>query len=200
MNIQLFKSKYLQQRLPQFLLFVAQNYQRCKLPLIAASLTCTTLLALVPFLTSTVIVINAFPMFADMATRFNQFLTHIIVPAAGADSVSDYLYDFRDKASGLTAVGISFMIITSLMLIQTIEHAFNQIWQARDQRPLWIRILIYWALLTLGPVVLGMSLSFINLLSKIKMNQIVILEAICEYLLTITGPASYNSYYRCDKL
>ena len=105
-------------------------------------------------------------MFADMATRFNQFLTHIIVPAAGADSVSDYLYDFRDKASGLTAVGISFMIITSLMLIQTIEHAFNQIWQARDQRPLWIRILIYWALLTLGPVVLGMSLSFINLLSN----------------------------------
>ncbi|WP_367481817.1 YihY family inner membrane protein [Snodgrassella alvi] len=166
MNIQLFKSKYLQQRLPQFLLFVAHNYQRCKLPLIAASLTFTTLLALVPFFTITVIVINAFPMFADMATRFNQFLTHIIVPAAGADSVSDYLYDFRDKASGLTAVGISFMIITSLMLIQTIEHAFNQIWQARDQRPLWIRILIYWALLTLGPVVLGMSLSFINLLSN----------------------------------
>lgn len=166
MNIQLFKSKYLQQRLPQFLLFVAHNYQRCKLPLIAASLTFTTLLALVPFFTITVIVINAFPMFADMATRFNQFLTHIIVPAAGADSVGDYLYDFRDKASGLTAVGISFMIITSLMLIQTIEHAFNQIWQARDQRPLWIRILIYWALLTLGPVVLGMSLSFINLLSN----------------------------------
>ncbi|PIT56523.1 YihY family inner membrane protein [Snodgrassella alvi] len=166
MDIHSFKSKYLQQRLPQFLLFVGQNYQRCNLPLIAASLTFTTLLALVPFFTITVIVVNAFPMFADMATRFNQFLTHIIVPAAGADSVSDYLYAFRDKASGLTAVGISFMIITSLMLIQTIEHAFNQIWQARDQRPLWIRILIYWALLTLGPVVLGMSLSAIGLLSN----------------------------------
>ncbi|MCO6515915.1 MAG: YihY family inner membrane protein [Snodgrassella sp.] len=160
------KSKYLMQRLPQFLLFVGHNYQRCNLPLIAASLTFTTLLALVPFFTITVIVVNAFPMFADMATRFNQFLTHIIVPAAGADSVSDYLYAFRDKASGLTAVGISFMIITSLMLIQTIEQAFNQIWQARDQRPLWIRILIYWALLTLGPVALGMSLSVIGLLSN----------------------------------
>lgn len=166
MNIHLFKSKYLQQRLPQFLLFVAHNYQRCNLPLIAASLTFTTLLALVPFFTITVIVVNAFPMFADMATRFNQFLTHIIVPAAGADSVSDYLYAFRDKASGLTAVGISFMIITSLMLIQTIEHAFNQIWQARDQRPIWIRILIYWALLTLGPLVLGMSLSALGFLSN----------------------------------
>lgn len=160
------KSKYLMQRLPQFLLFVGHNYQRCNLPLIAASLTFTTLLALVPFFTITVIVVNAFPMFADMATRFNQFLTHIIVPAAGADSVSDYLYAFRDKASGLTAVGISFMIITSLMLIQTIEQAFNQIWQARDQRPLWIRILIYWALLTLGPVALGTSLSVIGLLSN----------------------------------
>jgi membrane protein len=166
MNIHSIKSKYLQQRLPQFLLFVGHNYQRCNLPLIAASLTFTTLLALVPVFTITVIVVNAFPMFDDMATRFNQFLTHIIVPAAGADSVSDYLYAFRDKASGLTAVGISFMIITSLMLIQTIEHAFNQIWQARDQRPLWIRILIYWALLTLGPVVVGMSLSAIGLLSN----------------------------------
>lgn len=61
MNIQLFKSKYLQQRLPQFLLFVAHNYQRCKLPLIAASLTFTTLLALVPFLLLLLLSLMRFP-------------------------------------------------------------------------------------------------------------------------------------------
>ena len=149
------------------MLFVGKNFSRCRLTLIATSLTFTTLLALVPFFTITIIIVNAFPMFADMATHFNQFLTHIIIPAAGADAVSGYLEDFRAKASSLTAVGIVSMFITSLMLIQTIEQAFNQIWQARDKRPLWIRMLIYWALLTLGPVILGMSLSFLGILANL---------------------------------
>lgn len=160
-------NRYIQKRVPQFLLFVSKNFRRCHLSLIATSLTFTTLLALVPFFTVTVIMVNAFPMFAGMATQFNQFLTNIILPAAGADSVGNYLDAFRAKASGLTAVGIVSMFITSLMLIQTIEQAFNQIWKARDKRPLWIRMLIYWAFLTLGPVVMGMSLSFLSILTHL---------------------------------
>lgn len=149
----------------QFLLFMWQRFACFNIPLVAASLTFTTLLALVPLFTITVIVINAFPMYADTAARFNDFITTVLVPAAGADSISQYLLEFRQKASGLTALGITFMIITSLMLIQTIEQSFNQIWQVHQSRPLWIRVLIYWTLLTLGPVVLGVGLSTFNQVS-----------------------------------
>lgn len=168
MEISPIRNKHLSQRLPQFLLFIGHNFRRCNLFLIANNLTFTTLLALVPFFTITIIIVNAFPIFTDMAARFNQFLTHIIIPTAGADSVSDYLNTFQTKASSLTALGISSMFITSLMLIQTIERAFNQIWRARDKRPLWIRILIYLALLTLGPVIVGISLSLLGTVSHIS--------------------------------
>lgn len=154
----------------QFILFMWQRFQCFNIPLVSASLTFTTLLALVPLFTITVIVITAFPMFADTASRFNDFITTVVVPAAGADSVSQYLMEFRNKASGLTAIGIIFMIITSLMLIQTIERSFNQIWQVHQKRALWIRILIYWALLTLGPLVLGVGLSTFNQVSDQSEN------------------------------
>lgn len=167
MNKSLIINRYLEHRLPQFLLFIGRNFRHCHLSLIATKLTFTTLLALVPFFTVTVIIVNAFPIFADMAAHFNQFLSNIIIPAAGADSVGAYLNDFRAKASSLTTVSISFMFMTSLMLIQTIEQAFNQIWQTRDKRPLWIRMLIYWALLTLGPVIMGISLSFLGVLAHL---------------------------------
>ncbi|MDF7675766.1 YihY family inner membrane protein [Neisseriaceae bacterium ESL0693] len=174
------KNLYHHHKSIQFLLFIWRRFQCFNIPLVSASLTFTTLLALVPLFTVTIIVITAFPMFNDTATRFNDFITTVLVPAAGADSVRQYLVEFREKASGLTAIGIIFMIITSLMLIQTIERSFNQIWQVHQSRPLWIRILIYWALLTLGPLVLSTGLSTFSQVSGQS-------ESVLHYSVLISG-------------
>lgn len=159
MNSLQWKKRWQHCKTMQFILFMWRRFQCFNIPLVSASLTFTTLLALVPLFMVTITAITAFPIFADTASKFNDFITTVVVPAAGADSVRQYLVDFRNNASSLTTIGVMFMIITSLMLIQTIEHSFNQIWQAHQSRPFWIRILLYWALLTLGPVVLGVSLS-----------------------------------------
>lgn len=146
----------------QFARFLWHRFNEINIPLVSGSLTFTTLLALVPLFTVTVVVIAAFPMFADIANRFNDFLTGIIIPNAGADSVGSYLLQFRQKASNLTAIGILIMMLTSVLLIQTIERTFNQIWRVRQTRSLLTRMLVYWALLTLGPLVLGLGLSVLG--------------------------------------
>ena len=80
------------------------------------------------------------------------------MPPSVSDNIMDYLNQFARQASRLTAIGGAFLLVTSLLLIMTIDKAFNDIWHVSRQRPLRQRALVYWALITLGPVVAGASL------------------------------------------
>lgn len=155
-----------------FCRFLYRRFNDVNVLQVAGSLTFTTLLALVPLFTVTVVIITAFPTFGDVTQRFNDFITSILIPAAGADVVRDYLIAFRAKASNLTAIGIIMMIITSLMLIQTIEQTFNRIWRVHKTRPIVTRFLVYWALLTLGPLAVGFGLSVWGMILKRSVSGI----------------------------
>ena len=141
-----------------FMLFVFQRFMEVRVPQIAASLTYTTLLALVPILTVTLVIVSAFPMFSDLSADFIQFINMMLVPS-GVDVILDYINQFKAKASNLTAIGVIFLMISSLMLVQTIDQTFNRIWRVNTQRPWWMQLLVYWALLTFAPLVLGVSIS-----------------------------------------
>ncbi|WP_416191305.1 YihY family inner membrane protein [Neisseria sp. CCUG12390] len=141
-----------------FLMFVFKRFNNERVPQVASSLTFTTLLALVPVLTVMLVVVSAFPVFDDWSASFVEFVNRMIVPQ-GADVVFEYLNQFKDKASKLTAIGSVMLIVTSLMLVQTIDSAFNRIWNVHTQRPIVQQLLVYWALLTFGPLSLGIGLS-----------------------------------------
>lgn len=145
-------------RLFQFMKFVYRRFEQIDVIQVSGSLTFTTLLALVPLLTMMLVVVAAFPMFADVSNRFLNTVNDILVPS-GASVIMDYLNEFKDKANKLTTMSLLGMGVTSVLLIQTIEQTFNQIWRVRNARPLFMRIPIYWALLTLAPVVLGLGSS-----------------------------------------
>jgi membrane protein len=81
-----------------------------------------------------------------------------MVPAS-ADVIATYTEQFSDKAARLTAVGIGFLVITAVMTLLTIEWAFNDIWRVKRSRPIVQRIFVYWTLITIGPVLMGASLS-----------------------------------------
>lgn len=146
-------------RLLRFLRFVAQRFDEDALPQVAASLTYTTLLALVPLITIALSVIAAFPFFSHLTDAFQSFVFNNLVPAQASKLITVYLGQFSEKAAQLTALGLTFLALTALMLMHTIETAFNQIWRVRRMRPFGQRFLIYWAVLTLGPVLIGASLS-----------------------------------------
>ncbi|MDO4248800.1 MAG: YihY family inner membrane protein [Neisseria sp.] len=148
-----------------FTLFLWQRFNGLRVPQTAGSLTFTSLLALVPVLTVALVVISAFPMFSEVSGEFVRFINMTIVPQ-GADAVMDYLNEFKAKASNLTAIGIIMLGVTSLLLVQTIDQTFNRIWQVKNPRPLWMQFLLYWALLTFGPLAVGVSLLVWGLLLK----------------------------------
>ena len=142
-----------------FAWFVVRRFSEERVPQAAASMTFTTLLALVPVLTVMVAVASIFPVFDRWSDSFVSFVNQTIVPQ-GADMVFDYIDAFRDQANRLTAIGSVMLVVTSLMLIRTIDNAFNRIWRVNTQRPWMMQFLVYWALLTFGPLSLGVGISF----------------------------------------
>lgn len=143
-----------------FAWFVIRRFDEERVPQAAASMTFTTLLALVPVLTVMVAVASVFPVFDRWSDSFVSFVNQTIVPQ-GADMVFDYINAFRDKANKLTAIGSVMLVVTSLMLIRTIDNTFNRIWRVNSQRPWMMQFLVYWALLTFGPLSLGVGISLL---------------------------------------
>lgn len=141
-----------------FARFLYDRFHEVDIPQVASSLTFTTLLALVPLVTVVIVVASAFPAFADFSAQFHRLVSEIMMPA-GVEAVGDYIFQFRDQASRLTAIGITMMVITSLMLVHTIERTFNQIWRVKRPRSIVTRVLVYWALLSFGPLLAGLGMS-----------------------------------------
>lgn len=133
--------------------FVEDRCQR-----IAGALSFTTILAIVPLTAVTLAMLSLFPVFSEWMEWIQHFVYSNFVPAAG-DAVQKHLTLFATKAGRLTAVGLVFVAVTAVMLLATVEHAFNDIWRVSNARKLLHRFLAYWALLTLGPLLLAVALT-----------------------------------------
>jgi membrane protein len=136
----------------------------------AGSLTFTTLLALVPLITITFTVMAAFPVFADLSTPVKIFLLENLVPEAAGKIITVYMQQFTDNAAKLTALGIAGLAVTSVMLMMTIDTEFNAIWRISRPRPLRYQVLMYWAVLTIGPLLIGASLSITSTLVTLSLG------------------------------
>jgi len=121
-------------------------------------------LSLVPLLTIALTLVSAFPVFKEFTQGVDDFFAQNVLPPVVAKTVTRYITQFTDRAGRLTAVGVSFLAVTAVMLMLTIERAFNTIWRIRRPRPLVFRILTYWAVLTLGPLLIGVSLTMTSYL------------------------------------
>jgi len=127
---------------------------------VAASLSYTTLLSLVPLFTVALAVSTAFPVFDETVDALQQFVFENFLPdARGIDTIADQINSFTENAGRLTAIGIVFFAVTAILLIRTIDEAMNGIFRVQRPRPVLQRVLIYWAVLTLGPALVGGSLS-----------------------------------------
>ena len=136
-----------------------ERFREDHLGLTASSLTFTTILALVPFFTVALAVFTAFPIFGKLQDALQGWLVSSLVPDSISRQVLGYLTQFASKASSLGAAGSSILLATALALILTIDRTLNDIWRVQRLRPLGQRVLIYWAAITLGPLLMGASLA-----------------------------------------
>lgn len=153
---------------------------------VASSLTYTTILALVPMLTVVLALFTAFPLFNEFQGSLEEFLTRNLMPEAVSETIMQYLNQFAAQASGLTAIGSLFLIVTSIMLIMTIDQTFNDIWQVRQRRPLAQRLLVYWAIISLGPILTGASLWASSVLARSSLGYIGALSGPVDFALSYT--------------
>jgi membrane protein len=147
-------------RLSAFARFLWRQFRDDKCFEAAGALSFTSLFAIVPLLAAMFAMLSVFPVFAELRDRLSNFLFQNFVPAAG-ETVQGYLLQFAGNASRLTVAGVLVLLISALLLMASIEERFNRIWRVPVRRKGGARFLLYWAALSLGPllVVAGVAAS-----------------------------------------
>jgi len=93
-----------------------------------------------------------------------------LMPETAGVVITRYMQQFAESAARLTTVGIGFLAITAMSMMLTIDRAFNVIWRVGRSRPLVKRLVVYWAVLTLAPLLIGASLSLTSWLVGLSMG------------------------------
>ena len=145
--------------------YVASRFSADRCSENAAALTYMSLFALVPLLTVLYTMASAIPTFQGMEAQMQEFLFEHLMPDSSSE-IENYLNDFSSQAKSLTGPGIVFLVITAVLMLRNIEKAFNLIWRARENRSPVSSFLLYWAVLSLAPVTIGLALGISTYLSS----------------------------------
>ena len=140
-----------------FLLYLKDRYQRDGCQESAAALTYMTLFAVVPLMTMMYTMFAIIPAFQGFGDQVEQMIFENMVPASGIE-VQAYLREFSLQARQLSAVGGFILIVTSYLMLSNIEKTFNRIWQTAGGREGLSGFLLYWGVLSFGPLLIGIGL------------------------------------------
>ncbi|MDF7670981.1 virulence factor BrkB family protein [Orbaceae bacterium ESL0721] len=154
-------------QITKFIAILWDRINRDRLTISAAGLSYTTILALVPLTTVIFSLLSAFPIFNDASHALKELIYNNLLPAA-SDTVGHYLDQFIQNTKKMTIFGIVGLIITSLLLIRSIDSALNLIWQTKRKRSLIYNLTIYWTILTLGPILVGSSVAVSSYIFSLK--------------------------------
>lgn len=133
----------------------------------AAALTYMTLFALVPLMTVMYSVFSMIPAFDGLAERLQEQAFDHLVPTSGAE-VQTYLADFASQARSLTGVGVAILVVTAYLMLTNIEKTFNAIWGVDKARRGLSSFLLYWAVLSIGPILLGVGMAVSTYLISLR--------------------------------
>ncbi|MBE1158764.1 YihY family inner membrane protein [Dyella acidiphila] len=134
----------------------------------AGALSYTTLVSLVPLTVVVLTMFAAFPMFEDARDTLINFVFSNFVPAAG-ETVQTALMDFASNARKLTGISILVMLFSAVSMMISIEDRLNRIWGVQTHRPWGPRLLLYWAALTLGPVLVVGGIAITSYVAAVPM-------------------------------
>ncbi len=165
------------------LAFIWARLGQEKIIQLASSLTFSTVLAIVPLLAVVLSLFTAFPLFKEYSDALQDFMINSLMPPAISDNIMKYLNEFATQASRLTAIGGGFLIFTVMLLIMSVESALNDIWHVSRQRPASQRLLVYWALISVGPILTGASLWTTAFLARESLGLVGNVPALLELTL-----------------
>lgn len=138
----------------------------------AAALSFTTLLGLVPMVVMGAALIESLPFGIKMTTALEKFLLATLLPEKAGPVIVKYLGQFAERAERMTWIGLGVLLVTGLLQMLTIEHAFNAVWKVRKRRPWLKRLGMHLVALLLGPLVFGAALVSITFLATVSFGWI----------------------------
>jgi len=130
----------------------------------AASLAYITLLSFVPFFTLGFGILAAFAVSEKYVANIEAFIIRRFVPAP---DVAQQIIEFMEQISvQISAVGVPmivFFVVTSIVLINSIEGALNETWQVFEPRPLGQKLGIFCAIILIVPIFILSVYLFVDL-------------------------------------
>jgi membrane protein len=124
----------------------------------SGALSYTTLVSLVPLAVLALGSLSAFPIFAPVRAGLLAMLFGTFVPSVG-EQAAFWFRNFADSATQTTAIGFAGIATTGVLVLVTVEDQLNLIWGVKRARPWAQRVLAYWTFITLGPLLIGISLT-----------------------------------------
>ncbi len=137
---------------------LVRSSRRDRLHVRATTLSYTTLIALVPVLLLAFSLLEPLGVVDSIAQNLRESLYETVLAASVAD-VGPWLESLVGSISfqALGVVGFLGLLFTGFSLYASVERAFNDIFQVRVRRPVLLRIVLFYALVTLGPLVLTLG-------------------------------------------
>jgi membrane protein len=151
-----------------FLRFVVKRWQDDRCPLIAGSLTYTTMLALAPMFAIGVAVLSSAPFFGEVMNKFKIFLLLNLTPEVAGTIITEYIPQLARNAHRLTAVGGLLVLVAAVWMLLTIDRTLNTIWRVPRSRSYWVSIPGYAALIFLAPVLIGVGVTVTTYLMQLR--------------------------------
>ena len=144
--------------LGRFLLYFLRRFMRDDCPRIAASLSYSTLLSLVPLLAIALAILSVLPLADGLYEKVQHAVLENVIPDIGSE-IENQITDFVSKANQASGIGFAVLFVTGFLLLTTIISAFNTIWRVNEQRPLLLRLLMKWIMLISWPFLVGLSIT-----------------------------------------
>ena len=186
-------------RVRQLAHFARDRLAEINIAEVASSMALATLLAIVPVLALSLAVFAAFPSFSGTREALENLIVTSFLPEQYSGVLIRYLRDFADHAAGLTTFGLIGLAVTALMMIDKLFVTVNRLFKVRTARPLMQRVLIYWALLTVGPVAIAVSITLTGqatarALAGVDAGTSAVLLSFGQFALQVAG---YAALYKC---
>ena len=121
----------------------------------AGNLAFTTLLGIVPLATVAFAFVAQFPIFQDFLRALEVYLLRYTLPETASTLVQTYVVGLAQEAATLKGLWIVFVVVTAVLVIDSVESEINEIWRINKKRPIVRRILVYTIGVTAGPVMVG---------------------------------------------
>lgn len=162
-----FLNKVLEYPPVAFVYYVVRSFLRHDNSRSAFYLAFTSLFAVVPMMTVVFSILALIPELKGMEQKMQSFVFDHFVPATGSQ-LQEHLSGFSQQAASLTSIGVVMLFVTSVLMLRKIETSFNTIWHVTESRKGVNGFLLYWALLSLGPVMMGGAFAISSYIASLK--------------------------------